>query len=106
MGHSISLAQGNLELQWEHMARLRWGILVSRAQWTRPEEVDSSWIEGVDSLWLVDGNKERWRHEPCEFSGPGLISGRNLECKDEAWDEWFRISRQVWLQREMGKVVA
>jgi hypothetical protein len=49
----------------EHMARLGWHILVSRAQWTRPEEVDSSRIEGVDSFWIVE-----WRSQ-----GLGLQMG-------------------------------
>jgi hypothetical protein len=44
----------------EHiMARLRWDISVSRAQGTRPEEVDSSRVEEVDSIWIVNGQTTR-----------------------------------------------
>jgi hypothetical protein len=55
------------------------------------KEVDSSRVEEVDSIWIVNDrttrlggdisvgrgtNMGRWCHKSCVFSGPGLISGR------------------------------
>jgi hypothetical protein len=72
---------------------------VSRAQWTRPEEVDSSMFEEVDSFWIVKGyNREGGAMSFGSSAGLGLISGRftgsGSQCLEIGmqWDEWFRIS--------------
>jgi hypothetical protein len=58
------------------MARLRWDISVSRAQWTRSEEVDSSMLEEVDSFWIVKGyNRKGGAMSFASSVGLGLISG-------------------------------
>ena len=42
----------------EHKARSGWCISISQAQGTRPKEVDSSRIEGVDSIWIVNSYRK------------------------------------------------
>jgi hypothetical protein len=67
------------------MARSGWHISISLAHGTRPEEVDSSRIEEVDSFWIVDGDLKDWDKQGAYYGEAEMghlgKSGRRDEAK-------------------------
>jgi hypothetical protein len=70
----------------EHKARLEWGISISRAQGTRPEEVDSSRIEEVDSFWIVERRLKDWDEQGAKGEAESGHLGKSGSNKGGAMD--------------------